>query len=409
MTLAMPLCKNCGRELPVLPPGETTDLCEACLQSNLLPPASTRVEHVQPSRQVTQVILGLNVMVFLAMVMSGVSVMNPTTGQLRQFGANWGPFSLGDQPWRLLTANYVHVGLIHIALNMWCLWDIGTLAEFIFGSRTYAAIYTLCGLGGSIASVWWHPLVTGAGASGAIFGLAGVLIAAIYLGRLPFSKQALQQTLRSLFIFAVYNLFFGAVSRGVDNAAHIGGFVTGLAIGALLARQLHAPGDVRRRWTRAVIVAFTVFLLGAMLVVRRAGAQIVLFGKALDSMQSGQVDQAITQLERAHNEKSDDPGTLLLLANAYFDKGNFPKAEQALQKAVALKSDSFEARFNLGLTQMKLGKIDAAAANLQAAVALNPKSADAHEVLAECFRALGKTAEASAAQAQSEKLRKNAR
>src|SRR5947209_16686011 len=131
---------------------------------------------------------------------------------------------------------------------MWCLWDLGRLAERIFGGLTLFLIYTLCGLAGSIASLWMHPMVFGAGASGAIFGLAGALIAALYLGKLPFPKQGLQRTLRSLLTFAGYNLFFGAVAGGMKNWAHIAALVLGLALGAILGQSLiNAQKEARAR------------------------------------------------------------------------------------------------------------------------------------------------------------------
>ena len=188
------------------------------------------------------------------MALAGVSFSEPSTGQLLKWGANWGPLSLGTQPWRMLTSNYLHIGVLHILFNMWCLWDLGSLAERIFDRWTYVLTYTACGLAGSLGSLWWHPLVVGAGASGAIFGLAGALIAALYLGRLPIPKQAVQHTLRSLVIFAIYNLGFGAVGAGIDNSAHIGGLGCGLALGAILAKHLTSPEDVRATWRRAVFV-----------------------------------------------------------------------------------------------------------------------------------------------------------
>ena len=401
-------CKNCARELPAFSAGESSDLCADCQASNLKPAVAAPARRVKlPSRRMTQVLLGINVMVYLAMVMSGASPVEPNNAQLMQFGANWGPASLGSQPWRLLTSNYVHVGIVHIALNMWCLWDLGGLAELIFGSRVYLFTYLLCGLGGSIASVWWHPLVVGAGASGAIFGLAGVLMAAIYLGHLPFPRQALQQTLRSLFIFAAYNLFFGAVSAHVDNSAHIGGLVTGLAIGALLARHLHDPSEVRQRWARTVLSILAVTLLATFALVRKVNASVVLFGQALNSIQRGHVDEAIATLERATAEKSSDPTTFLLLGSAYLDKGEFAKAETVLQKAVNLKPDYFAAQFNLGLAQMKLNKPQAAADTMQAAVRLEPKNSDAQQALAEALHAQGKNDEADAALRKAQELRKN--
>ena len=175
-------------------------------------------------------LVGLNVAVFLAMALTGVSLSEPTTAQLLDWGANWGPQSLGTEPWRILSSNYLHIGILHILFNMWCLWDLGNLAERIFDRWTYLLTYTACGIAGSLASLWWHPLVVGAGASGAIFGLAGALITALYLGRLPIPAQAVRHTLRSLLVFAGYNLFFGAVGAGVDNSAHIGGLVCGLGL-----------------------------------------------------------------------------------------------------------------------------------------------------------------------------------
>jgi rhomboid protease GluP len=217
----------------------------------------------------------MNVAVFVAMVLMGVSPVEPTVAQLLKWGANWGPLSLGTEPWRMLASNYIHVGIIHIALNMWCLWNLGFLAERVFDPWTYVLTYTSCGLAGSLASLWWHPMIPGAGASGAIFGLAGALIAALYLGHLPISKQAIQGTLKSLLMFAGYNLFFGAVARGIDNSAHIGGLLAGLALGAVLAKHLTQPPEVREGWRRGVFIAAAVVLFLVFMVVRHASGAVV--------------------------------------------------------------------------------------------------------------------------------------
>ena len=403
-------CKNCGRELPAFSIGESSDLCDDCRSTAGIQAPRPQARHIiRPSRRVTQAILGINIMVYLAMAMSGASPVEPNNAQLLQFGANWGPLSLGSQPWRLLTSNYVHVGIVHIALNMWCLWDLGGLAELIFGSAPYFVIYLLCGLGGSIASGWWHPLVVGAGASGAIFGLAGALITAIYLGHLPFPKQALKRTLRSLFMFAGYNLFFGAVVAHVDNSAHIGGLITGLVIGALLARHLHESLETRQRWARTVLAGVAVVILASFVLVRRVNGHVVLIGQALHSIENGQLEAGIHSLEQAAVEKPKDATSFLLLGSAYLDKRDYPKAEGALQKAVALNPDNFSAQFNLGLTQMQLQKPGPAVASFQNTVRLDPKNPDAEQALAEAFKAQGRNAEADAAFRKAEELRKSGR
>jgi rhomboid protease GluP len=224
---------------------------------------------------ITTTLVGMNVAVYAVMVLMGVPPLQPTSAQLLKWGANWGPLSLGPEPWRMLASNYVHGGIIHIALNMWCLWNLGFLAERVFDPWTYVLTYTMCGLAGSLASLWWHPLTVGVGASGAIFGLAGALIAALYLGHLPISRQAIQGTLRSLVTFAGYNLFFGAVARGIDNSAHIGGLLAGLAIGAVLSRHLTEPPETRDRWRRGVFIAATVVLLLAFMVVKRVSGNLL--------------------------------------------------------------------------------------------------------------------------------------
>ena len=224
---------------------------------------------------ITTTLVAMNVAVYVAMVLTSVSPVAPAIPQLLKWGANWGPLSLGPEPWRMLASNYVHGGILHIALNMWCLWNLGFLAERVFDPWTYVLTYTFCGLAGSLASLWWHPLTPTVGASGAIFGLAGALISALYLGHLPISRQAIQGTLKSLLMFAGYNLFFGAAIKVVDNSAHIGGLLAGLALGAVLAKHLTAAPEIRDPWRRGVSIAAAVVLFLAFMAVKHANGNLV--------------------------------------------------------------------------------------------------------------------------------------
>lgn len=210
----------------------------------------------------TTILVGINIAVFVLMCATGVSPVEPTRVQLVKWGANWGPLSLGSQPWRVLTSNYVHIGILHIFFNMWCLLNLGKLAERILDNWTYVLVYTFSGVAGSLVSLWRHPMVVGAGASGAIFGLAGGLIAALYLGKLPFPKQAIRPTLKSLLTFAAYNLFFG-LAPGIDNSAHMGGLLAGLAMGGTLAGHLTDEVDDRQRWRNYVMAGMGLLLLAS--------------------------------------------------------------------------------------------------------------------------------------------------
>ena len=217
---------------------------------------------------VTFVFVTLNVLVFVAMSFSGVSPGMPQTRQLIRWGADFGPLTLDGQPWRILTANYVHIGILHIALNMWCLWNLGAWGEVIFDRWTYFLTYTTCGLAASISSLWWHPRGVGAGASGAIFGMVGALISALYLGRLGIPRRALRSTLKSLITFTAYNLVFGTLVPGIDNSAHLGGLASGLVLGGILAQDLRARLDQRAARRTWVFLLAAIALLVAFRLVR---------------------------------------------------------------------------------------------------------------------------------------------
>jgi membrane associated rhomboid family serine protease len=274
----MPNCISCGRELPS--PDEPHNICPECRAAIMAhtqssAPLRTRRAVALERMPLTSVLIGVNVLVFLAMAFSGVSLADPSIADLVKWGANNGLVTLLIQPWRMWTSNYVHIGLLHIALNMWCLWNLGALAERVFDRWTYFLTYTLCGLAGSLVSIGLHPTRVGAGASGAIFGLAGALISALYLGHLPVHPSALKATLKSLLSFAGYNLFFGAVVPAIDNSAHIGGLVTGLAVGAVLAPHLTSPPEERAAWNRWVFILAGALFLLAFYFVRRLVPQLV--------------------------------------------------------------------------------------------------------------------------------------
>jgi rhomboid protease GluP len=273
----MASCVRCGRESAS--EKEASPLCRDC-RADLDPAAlsysaspSPPPIRMRPTFLLTQVIVGINVLVFVGMLLSGVSLVSPTQLQLVMWGANFAPLSLGSQPWRMLASNYVHIGIIHIFFNMWCLWNLGRLAEQIFDRWTYLLVYTASGIAGSLASLWWHPQGIGAGASGAIFGLAGGLIAVLYLGKLPIAKAALNPTLRSLVMFAAYNLFFGLVP-GIDNAAHLGGLAAGLSLGAVLAASITEPPEIRARRRNYVLIGTTVLLLAGYSYVKQKSGPV---------------------------------------------------------------------------------------------------------------------------------------
>jgi membrane associated rhomboid family serine protease len=265
-------CIRCGRQLPGFTFGRK--ICQWCVQHEAAqrgelanndgaPQPVMRTPSVrrsEPTIGLTQIIFGINAAVFLGMALSSGTIMDFPVNELVVWGANIGPLTLTGEWWRLLSNVFVHGGIIHIAFNMWCLWNLGALAESLYGRWTYAAIYLICGVGASLTSVAWHPYTPSVGASGAIFGLAGALLAAFKLGEFSVPRAALSGTLRSLGVFVFYNLAFGAVMPGIDNSAHIGGLVTGLIVGALVA--LIAPLREQAAKRAGVLLVFTLALAG---------------------------------------------------------------------------------------------------------------------------------------------------
>src|SRR5580692_6876487 len=263
-------CIRCGRQLPGFSFGKK--ICPWCRQHEAyqrgeVPEDAPQtvmptpwVRRRESAISLTQIIFGMNAAVFLGMALSSSTVMDFPVRELIVWGANVGALTLSGEWWRLLTNVFVHGGLIHIAFNMWCLWNLGQLAESLYGRWTYAAIYLICGVGASLASAGWHPYVPSVGASGAIFGLAGALVAAFKLGEFSVPRAALSGTMRSLGAFIVYNLIFGFAIPGIDNAAHIGGLVTGLIVGALIAVMAPLQDQAPRR--ALVFLAVIVGLAG---------------------------------------------------------------------------------------------------------------------------------------------------
>ena len=125
----------------------------------------------------TWLIIAINVIVWLLMELNGGSENSDT---LIAFGAKVNELIDQGQVWRLLTAMFLHIGIIHLAVNQYSLYAVGTLLERFMGATRFAILYVLAGLCGSLASYWFSPNAISAGASGAIFGLLGALLTPRY-------------------------------------------------------------------------------------------------------------------------------------------------------------------------------------------------------------------------------------
>ncbi len=182
----------------------------------------------------TRVLLVANVVMFLAVIAVGYFVFNTVDGTrdnrvLVFMGAKFNPAIADGQVWRLFTAMFLHIGVFHLLVNMYALNALGPLVEGYFGHRRFLAIYLLGGLLGSLASYAFSDAIS-AGASGAIFGLAGATTVYFLRYRDNFGKRGRAILQNMLFVIGI-NLVFGLSVPGIDNWGHMGGLVGG----ALLA------------------------------------------------------------------------------------------------------------------------------------------------------------------------------
>jgi rhomboid protease GluP len=360
------LCQWCVRH-EAAQRGETDDV-----QPVMAPPWATSES---TGMVVTQVIFGINAAVFLGMILAGVPVMNATGLQLIPWGANLTSFTFSGQWWRLLTYMFVHGDIIHIALNMWCLWTLGALAESLYGHVTFAAAYLACGIGGGLASLWWHANSPSVGASGAVFGIAGALVASFYLGEFAGPSALIGNTLRSVVAFVGYNLLFGMFGN-IDNAAHIGGLVTGLIVGALIAKI--APGrDAFLR--RAVIFLFMgLVLFGGAKWLERSRGPLAHASRGMWLLQDKQPEEAIRHFQRAIALKPDYLPVHYQLARVYIDQKQYPQAEVTLKRALEQVPSDPDFLYELGRVSVELNKIPQARRAYELLLAQNHDSAEGH-------------------------------
>jgi rhomboid protease GluP len=376
-------CIQCGRKLPPLTLGKK--ICQWCVQheaaqrgelgedvkQRVMPAPWVRRES---SITLTHVFFGANLAVFLAMVLASGSVMDFPGPIIVHFGANYGPRTLSGQWWRLLTYMFLHGGLMHIAFNMWCLWDLGALCESLYGRWTYAAIYVITGIAAGLTSVAWNPGVLSVGASGAIFGLAGALIASFYLGEFSLPSIAIGGTLRSLLFFVGFNVLFGSMFPGIDNAAHFGGLISGLILGALIARIAPQHDNSSRRVAVLAVVALAV--AGAGLAVQRWRGPSMRFGQLMQAEEN--LDRRIGELQKKVQQSPQDAAAHYELAHAYFTKSQIPEGISELKRVLDLQPQNAKARMDLGAAYLSQGQAKEAQEEFTRFLAQEPNHVGGH-------------------------------
>jgi membrane associated rhomboid family serine protease len=256
---ARPICDECVRATPA------GDLCPDCLEELRIrmiehggAASAARSRRVQP--RLTYGLLALIVVIFVLEELAGGST---TPAVLIRFGATYGPALFAGEMWRLFTAMFVHIGIAHIFFNGFALYSIGREVEAGFGHARFAAVYFGAGLFGNVVSFFWRGIMEfSSGASGAIFGILGAELAFLLLHRQRLGEAGRAARNQLLRIIAV-NIIIGVTVVSINNAAHMGGLVSGFVLGYLLAPRFERTGvpgaeqyrdraTLARRWWVAV-------------------------------------------------------------------------------------------------------------------------------------------------------------
>ena len=199
------------------------------------------IQQLFKTAPVTTLLLVSFIGLFIMQMLTGVDANNPSTEALLKWGANALPYTMQDQPWRLVSSAFLHIGLMHLLFNGFAMYFFGQVAEPMFGSAKFLALFLLSAIGGNLLNsyVTWQSLLDGtgqpglsAGASGGIMGIgAALLIAALF----KISVNGMVLNLKSLIFIMGINLVYGFAVPGIDNAGHIGGAITGLIIALAFA------------------------------------------------------------------------------------------------------------------------------------------------------------------------------
>lgn len=199
----------------------------------------------------TPLLLSINILVFIIMLIDGTNIFNPQTEKLIFWGANVRELTINGEWWRLISCMFIHIGILHLLMNLYALVFIGVLLEPLIGKNRFIIAYLITGFIASTSSLYWNTFAISAGASGAIFGLFGVFLALLTTSHVD--KSIKKPMLLYISIYIGINLING-LKDGIDAAAHVGGLISGLVIGYVFYYgMLNKDDKVLNYWILGIV------------------------------------------------------------------------------------------------------------------------------------------------------------
>ncbi len=302
-----------------------------------------RLIEQSPHTPVTAALVAINVLIFLGTVLAGADWLRPNGSVQIAWGSNFGPYTTAGDWWRLVTAPFIHFGLLHLLFNLWALGCFGPLAERLLGSLNYLLVYLLSGVAAGLASVAWRPDNNAAGASGAILGILGALLAVQLSVGKTFPIRILRPIRNYTLVYTGYALLAGLVSQGVDNAAHVGGLAAGFVMGWFSAHPVegtraYTSRDLRR--SLGVVLIAAILTAGEWWAADGASARLAGEGRywqTLHWLRSGEQSRN-TRLKAAMARAKADPQQLPTLTDE-LERDVLPFWRQASARLAEVRLD----------------------------------------------------------------------
>lgn len=199
------------------------------------------IEDIRVNFKVTYAILIANIVIWIAMEIAGGST---NSNILIDYGALYRPYVLAGEVWRMISGAFLHIGIFHLLINSYSLLQLGTFVEEFFGRSKLISVYVLTAFTASIFSLFFSGGFS-AGASGAIFGLTGLLLGNAWAKKVYSIDLPIDE--RQLLPFVLFNLYYGFIVPGIDNAAHIGGLFGGIVLGYVMDHEVSFdPNPIKR-------------------------------------------------------------------------------------------------------------------------------------------------------------------
>ena len=378
-------CVQCGKELPSFTTGDLQDKCVECQvreriererQYKASLPTKWQMAQMFP---VTAGLVAINLAVFVLCALDAMktgigSPMDFNPIRLLHWGANYGPLTLDREYWRLLTSMFVHGGLIHVGANMYFFWNLGPIAERIYGRFRYLWIYLLTGLASSVASLAIHPYTVSVGASGAIFGVVGALVFPFYRKRVVLPPPAMKAMMRNLVMIIVVNLLIGAAVPMIDNSAHVGGLLMGLLLGFVITYFAVTVDEVQQVFPKVAAVAAIAIATGFVSVQHLYHDRIIA-AQAYMALKNGDIQTATERAKIAIAKNPKDVNAHAILAEAYFTNKQYPDAVREYQAAYALDPKDPDLAGQLGAAYLATSQFAEAEQTLRQALQADPDDA----------------------------------